>query len=60
MEIDQVMAGFTGRRAFSKSKSGNGGLGKRGEVFRYHEFVASISGGNGGSERNQSEDSGDA
>lgn len=60
MEIDQVMAGFTGRRAFSKSKGGNGGLGKRGEVFRYHEFVASISGGTGGPERNQSQESGDA
>lgn len=59
-EVDQVMAGFTGRRAFSKSKSGNGGLGKRGEVFRYQEFVTSISGGNGSSERSSSEDSEDA
>lgn len=48
-EVDEVMAGFTGRRAFSKS---NGGKGKRGEVFRYQEFVTGVSGiGNGGSER---------
>lgn len=48
MEVDRVVNGFTGRRAFSKSKSG--GLGKRGEVFKYQDFVHSILGGNGGSE----------
>ncbi len=47
-EIDRVMNGFTGRRAFSKSKTG--GLGKRGEVFKYQDLVHSIVGGNGGSE----------
>ncbi len=45
MEVDKVMNGFTGRRAFSKSQAG--GLAKRGEVFRYQEFVHSITGGNG-------------
>lgn len=44
-EIDKVMNGFTGRRAFSKSKAG--GLGKRGEVFKYQDFVSSVVGGNG-------------
>ncbi|KAK0646683.1 hypothetical protein B0T16DRAFT_167846 [Cercophora newfieldiana] len=44
-EVDKVMNGFTGRRAFSKSKAG--GLGKRGEVFKYQDFVASVAGGNG-------------
>lgn len=42
-EIDQVMNGFTGRRAFGKYNSG--GMGKRGEVFKYQEFVASTQGG---------------
>lgn len=40
-EIDMVVEGFSGRRAFGK---GGKGLG-RGEVFRYQEFVASITGG---------------
>lgn len=47
-EIDQVMAGFSGKRAFGgKGKGGGaaGGFGKRGEVFRYQEFVTSIAGG---------------
>ncbi len=48
-EIDKVMNGFTGRRAFSKSKAG--GLGKRGEVFRYQDFVNSVVGGNGGGDQ---------
>ena len=43
-EIDRVMNGFTGRRAFQKH-SGGMGLGKKGEVFKYQEFVASIAGG---------------
>lgn len=42
-EIDRVMSGFTGRRAFQKHSGG--GMGKRGEVFKYQEFVASIAGG---------------
>ncbi|ORY69741.1 uncharacterized protein BCR38DRAFT_91571 [Pseudomassariella vexata] len=47
-EVDKIMAGFSSRRAFSKSMPG--GLGKRGEVFKYHEFVNSIVGGNGNTE----------
>jgi len=47
-EVDKVMDGFTGRRAFSRSKTG--GLGKRGEVFKYQDFVHSLLGGNGGAE----------
>ncbi|OJJ47899.1 hypothetical protein ASPZODRAFT_1804508 [Penicilliopsis zonata CBS 506.65] len=44
-EIDDVLAGFTGRRAFGKTTKGSGLSGKRGEVFRYQEFVASVVGG---------------
>ncbi|KAH4124242.1 hypothetical protein HBI49_005590 [Parastagonospora nodorum] len=43
-EIDMVVEGFSGRRAFGK---GGKGLG-RGEVFRYQEFMASLTGGSGG------------
>lgn len=54
-EVEKVIAGFSGRRAFSKSSmggTGGGGLGgpRRGEVFRYQEFVNSIMGGSGTSE----------
>ncbi|KAI1337920.1 EF-hand [Xylariaceae sp. FL0016] len=49
-EVDRVIAGFSGRRAFGKHMAG--GLGKRGEVFRYQEFVNSVLGsrGNGSGE----------
>lgn len=49
-EIDEVMAGFSAKRAFGgKSKGGGaGGFGKRAEVFRYQEFVNSLSGGGNG------------
>ena len=40
-EIDNVINGFTGRRAFSKQS----GMGKKGEVFKYQEFVANVAGG---------------
>lgn len=40
-EIDMVVEGFSGRRAFSKGSKGLA----RSEVFRYQEFVASITGG---------------
>ncbi|KAM7199081.1 hypothetical protein V8F20_005899 [Naviculisporaceae sp. PSN 640] len=52
-EVDKVMNGFTGRRAFSKSKSAAAhNLGpKRGEVFKYQDFVASVMGGNGGDDK---------
>ncbi|KAH6624502.1 hypothetical protein B0J18DRAFT_428478 [Chaetomium sp. MPI-SDFR-AT-0129] len=49
LEVEKVIAGFTGRRAFSKSTAA--GLGKRGEVFRYHDFVNTIVGGNGAAAR---------
>ena len=40
-EIDQVVGEFTGRRAFGKKL----GQGQRGDVFRYQDFVGSITGG---------------
>ncbi|KAK3380334.1 hypothetical protein B0T24DRAFT_615008 [Lasiosphaeria ovina] len=50
-EVDKVVSGFTGRRAFSRNKTG-GGLGsKRGEVFKYNDFVSSVVGSNGGAEQ---------
>jgi Ca2+-binding EF-hand superfamily protein len=52
-DIDMVMNGFTGRRAFSKHASG---IGKRGEVFKYQEFVANIAGGAGADGKVRSED----
>jgi len=45
-EVDKVMGGFTGRRAFGRSHVG--GIGKRGEVFKYQEFVGAVAGGSGG------------
>lgn len=45
-EIDMVIEGFSGRRAFGK---GGKSLG-RGEVFRYQEFMASLTGGGNGGE----------
>ncbi|KAK8049860.1 EF-hand [Apiospora phragmitis] len=56
IEVEKIMAGFNGRRAFSKSMAG--GLGKRGEVFKYQEFVNSIVGGNNNSEATSQEGSG--
>ncbi|EUC40581.1 hypothetical protein COCMIDRAFT_108401 [Bipolaris oryzae ATCC 44560] len=43
-EINMVVEGFSGRRAFGK---GGKGLG-RGEVFRYHDFLANLTGGGNG------------
>lgn len=44
-DIDSVVHGFSGRRAFGKStglgKAGN----KKGDVFRYQDFVSGITGG---------------
>lgn len=60
-EVDKVMNGFTGRRAFGKHTMGHGGMGsmsKRGEVFKYQEFVANVAGGasmNGKDERGNDE-----
>ena len=42
-EIDRVISGFTGRKAFGKNMGG--GIGKRGDVFKYQDFVSSIAGG---------------
>ncbi|KAI1212893.1 EF-hand [Annulohypoxylon truncatum] len=56
LEVDKIMVGFSGRRAFSKNSMA-GGLGKRGEVFKYQEFVNSIVGGNGSSEPTSHENS---
>lgn len=48
-DIDEVMAGFSGKRAFGgKTKGGAGGFAKRADVFRYQEFVNSFSGGGNG------------
>lgn len=48
-EVDKIMHGFTGRRAFNRNMNAQLGA-KRGEVFKYQEFVSSIMGSNGGSE----------
>ncbi|KAL8733854.1 MAG: hypothetical protein Q9166_001842 [cf. Caloplaca sp. 2 TL-2023] len=50
-EIDSVLEGFTGRRAFAKGI----GHGNRGEVFRYPDFMASIMGGEGDQKEQQDE-----
>jgi Ca2+-binding EF-hand superfamily protein len=47
-EIDKIFQGFSGRRAFGKQSAMGLGVGKRGEVFRYREFVDAITGGKGG------------
>jgi hypothetical protein len=47
-EVDKVLSGFTARRAFGKSM--HGAPGKRGEVFKYQEFVNSITGAGAASE----------
>lgn len=44
-EVDNVLGEFTGRRAFG-TKGINAGKAK-GEVFRYRDFMASVSGGGG-------------
>ncbi|KAK3296235.1 uncharacterized protein B0H64DRAFT_165998 [Chaetomium fimeti] len=45
LDVEKVIAGFTGRRAFTKSTATGLG-GKRGEVFRYQDFVNTVAGGN--------------
>lgn len=54
-EVDRVMSGFTARRAFGKDRGavGSMGMGRRGEVFKYVEFVASVAGGAGAGEKSQ-------
>lgn len=57
-EVDKVMNGFVGRRAFNRNMNAHLGA-KRGEVFKYQEFVNSIMGSNGGSEAHSNEQSED-
>ena len=44
-EINEVLNGFTGRRVFGGKGSKGPGGGKRGEVFRYPDFVDGVLGG---------------
>lgn len=53
-EVDKVVEGFTGRRAFNRNMNSHLGA-KRGEVFRYQEFVGSIMGTNGGADGHSNE-----
>ncbi len=55
-EVDKIMQGFSGRRAFNRNMNAQLGS-KRGEVFKYQEFVNSILGANGGSEGSSEESS---
>ncbi|KAI0024701.1 EF-hand [Xylariomycetidae sp. FL0641] len=56
-DVDKIVAGFCGRRAFTKSSLGAGAAAKkRGEVFRYQEFVSSLQGGNAGADAGAKED----
>ncbi|KAJ6124605.1 hypothetical protein N7471_011922 [Penicillium samsonianum] len=47
-QIDEVFSGFIGRPAFIGRGAKSGGMGKRGEVFQYHDFVRSVMGGENG------------
>ncbi|KJZ72923.1 hypothetical protein HIM_07686 [Hirsutella minnesotensis 3608] len=48
-DVNKVVNGFTGRRAFNRNMNAQLGA-KKGEVFRYQEFVSSIMGSNGGAD----------
>ena len=50
-QIDEVFSGFTGRRAFGRGAK-TAGMGKRGEVFQYRDFVRNIMGGESGNSSN--------
>ena len=54
-EIERVVEGFSGRRAFGKGSRNMSGAG-RGEVFRYGEFMASVNGGGLGGENGKGVD----
>lgn len=54
-EIDQAISGFTGRRAFGGRGQKSSAPGSRGEVFRYREFVGSLSGGKDSNGANKNE-----
>ncbi|CAK7268369.1 hypothetical protein SEPCBS119000_003026 [Sporothrix epigloea] len=49
-EINRVMQGFMGRRAFTNKSKPGPNFGKRGDVFKYQELVNSIAGGGQGGE----------
>jgi hypothetical protein len=53
-EIEKIVSGFSGRRAFGKGVGGQ--MGKRGEVFRYQEFVQAVAGGNGNGKGGREDD----
>jgi len=40
-EVEKIVSGFRGRRAFGKAM----GMGKRGDVFKYQDFVGAVAGG---------------
>lgn len=51
-EIGEAVSGFTGRRAFGGRGAKPGGSRRRGEVFRYQEFVGSVTGAQGPNQAN--------
>ncbi|KAH8176372.1 EF-hand domain-containing protein [Sarocladium implicatum] len=55
-DVDKVMEGFTGRRAFNRNMNAQLGS-KRGDVFKYQDFVNSVMGTNGSSEGNSQDHS---
>lgn len=59
-EIEKITMPFSGRRAFGKDRGmgmgGGMGMGKRGEVFRYQEFVQAVAGGSGNGNGEKEED----
>ena len=55
-EVDKVVNGFVGRRAFNRNMNAQLGA-KRGEVFKYQDFVNSFMGSSGGSEAPSREES---
>lgn len=56
MEVDKVMNGFTGRRAFNRNMNAQLGS-KKGEVFKYQDFVNSFTGSNSGGDGHSNENS---
>jgi Ca2+-binding EF-hand superfamily protein len=52
-EIDDVVNGFTGKKAFGKRGMKSGGGGRRGDVFYYQEFVGGITGGTESGEKGE-------
>lgn len=50
-EVDEVLSGFVGRRAFGKGNP----VGGRGEVFRYREWVGGVMGAGEEGKKDQGE-----